>query len=390
MRPADELRAALDARCLAGLAGAARELVADDASAVCGSFAAWKHEEGRRSWPWLPGLCFSALEELGVGFPVDDDAAVTLGRVLVGAETDARRVADALATVGAGAAAQAAAPASGADLAFELRRRTLETAVDRFWKELQTAARRLHEPVVERDRPRADSIIVATRRRLEDSAVRIEQLAARVATVLPQAVAADPGRDPQQAGQAHHDTGEQAGVDALPSPAPGPLAEPETPQAEPRAEPETPRAEPLVEPETSAPAEPPADPDRPAASEPPARPDTPLAADDAGDLEATGPLELDGPDDVIPEAPGSERAPEAGSRRPGASDRPVPGWTWSGDVAADDDEVYGPADEAYGPADEAEVEYRAVRDRKLAPLVFLAGVTLGALVWLLVISGNGG
>lgn len=318
------LQAELDQRCVAGLAAAACALVGGDPTPICRTFAAWKHEEARRSWPWLPGLCWSALEPLAVAFPSGDQDAVTLGRLLVGVETDPERVRRSLAALQRHEVAPPGTTVpggmSGADSMTELRRRTLETVVDRFWSEYADGMRELREPVASGDRPRADALVVRLRRRLEETAERVDVMARRLADT-PSATAPQPAPRRPPTPFSTGPVGDPTTVTAAAGDAVGAAADTARTTAD--------------------------------TEEQPPRPEAPAAA-------AERTVEVD---ETRPVEHSAERAREARSAPVGDGAAPEP-----------------------HPED---VEYRVVRDRPLAPVLFVVGVTLGALVWLLVIVGSG-
>ena len=271
----DAPRTWVERRCLAGLAEAAAALAGDDPAPVCGRFAAWKRGEGRGAWPWLPGLAWDALQPLGVAFPADDGVAVTLGRFLVGVETNPQRVRDALAAVAAGqasAAPQRSRPAGEPAGARE----QLADALDGVWHAFARTAAAVRVPGRDGDRARADRLVLASRRQLEEHAHTLGTHARRIAATVP-----------------------------APQP-PVPAPEPESPI----------RALPAARPEAA-----------------------------AGAVETA---------DLLDPAPNG-----AGS----SFDRRWPA---------------------------ADVEYSSGRERRLAPVLFLAGATLVALIWLLVIVGGNG
>lgn len=333
-----DLRAILEQRCLVGFLACADALVGGDPENVCAAFRSWR-DEAWRGWPWLPGLAWTALEPLGVRFATDDPVMVTVGRMLVGAETDAERYRDASGALHDRAdevAAWEPLPAAGADLAGELRRRSLVSAVDQFWADLAAGMRGLHEPVVARDRHQADTRIMSLRRQLEEGAERLQLLVERVSAAPPAtaplapAPAATPAPEPAQ------------GPEAEPTPDPGPAAPPE-PEPTP----------------TPAPTE-------------------------RLDLDGGPPTE---PFPVI-EAPSAAAEPEVvRSTRPHPSTAPPRAEPRR--AATEESEVEeAEEDEVEVDLDDEDVEYRTVREHRLAPVIFLLGVTVGALYWIFhVLSG---
>src|SRR5690625_4052596 len=168
-----KLTGELERRCAAGVQMAAAELAAPDPEGICATFGEWRQQSRRRPWTWLPGLCYEALEPLGVTFPENDEAVVIAGRVLIGVESDAtdvRRVWPRW---------QAAPNETGElDLAkgapSQLHRRRLLSAVDSFWGKLADNARDIGQAVAAGQRDAADQLVRDSRRQLEEIVERIE------------------------------------------------------------------------------------------------------------------------------------------------------------------------------------------------------------------------
>jgi hypothetical protein len=340
-----QVREALDECCLRGLHSASSALAGHDPASVCAAFSQWR-DEARRTWPWLPGLCFDALEPLGVEFPADDDDAVVLGRLLVGAETDADAVEDALARLGArlhgGADLRASA---GAELAAggTLRWQSLLSAVERYWADLTSVARRLHEPVAAADRDAADWIMLGARRQLESTVERVPALATAVGDAIAAPEPAPPPADPSPA----------------PAPPPSPPALSPAPAPSPAA-PARPVPPPAPPPAQEAAASPP--PAQEAAASPP--PAQEAAAAPPPELDQTVPFTpVEAAPEITPAPPapagsrgGHSRSVSAPPRRP-APPRPAP----------------------RPPARPQDVEYRQVREHTYAPVVFVVLALLAAL-----------
>lgn len=425
------LVAELERRCLRGLAAAAGALAGDEASAVCATFAAWR-SAARRPWPWLPGLCFGALEPLGVSFPDDDEAAIVLGRMLIGAESDAGAAERALAAL----ADDAGDPTGelAIDATGSLRRRSLLVAVDRFWEDLAAAMRRVHAPVVRGDRDGADWIIVAARRQLEDERERLRELTRRVGEDLAAAASSasagfsvpSPLPEPHLAPE----DAEEGWGPVLPPESAAPAPEvAEEPEQEPAAGAPAPEGDPAsdwrsawepdeaAEPEDAAQAEeagtPPetdtdrlpdlvenpnpyaelaeldawrdAEPDAEPGAEPDARLDeTQLLASGAplDDPDATGPIldddmEATGPLDAL-HPPPPEQVPPAAAPGPG----PVPSGPPSRPRTSAAPRHQGPpsAGPSRQPPRPEDIEYRKVREHAYAPIVFVVVLVLVALV----------
>lgn len=177
MSSSEALRAELEYRCLSGLGEVAGALAGEDPAVVCETFERWE-TEARRPWPWLAGMCWAALEPLGLAFPSGDRDAVVAGRLLVGTETDPLAVLTAIEALREREPPPhgASATAGGSSQAV-MQHRRLTSAVDAFWASFLRATRRLHEHVREGDREGADDLVVSTRRRLEELAERVAHLA---------------------------------------------------------------------------------------------------------------------------------------------------------------------------------------------------------------------
>jgi hypothetical protein len=335
-------------RCLAGLAQGADALAGGDPAAVCRRFAAWKRSEGRRAWPWLPGLAWEAVEPLGVAFPAADRVAVTLGRFLVGVETNPQRVEDALAAVQAGQER----PAASRILAGE-REQGLLAALDAFWAAFARTAAALRPPVVDGDRARADAVLLASRRGLEAHARDLEAQARRLAAGAERPTVPSSAAVPLAA---------SAAEPAEPPPSEAPLA-PGAPGPASVSEVGAPRAAGVG------------------------------AGGQTVHPEATGLLALDAADAAGGHSEAAvamdwAAAPPAGMTGEGAH---VRGRDDAPAVSAPQRLGSAPPQRVVGTAQAppGDVEYRTVREHRFAPVVFLAGATLLALVWLLVIAtGN--
>lgn len=195
--PPRALRADLEHRCLRGLGEVAAALAGEDPTVVCDTFTRWE-QEARRPWPWLAGMCWAALEPLGLAFPDGDRHAVVAGRLLVGGETDPVAVLAAVESLRGRRPPSGVARAVGPDSQAIMRQQRLASAVDAFWSAYRRAARRLHEYVREGDRAGADDLVVSTRRRLEELAERVAGLAE--ASVPPAGTAGPPGGRPATGG----------------------------------------------------------------------------------------------------------------------------------------------------------------------------------------------
>lgn len=176
--PTTSLTRELERRCTAGLQTAANALVGADVDAVCDVYATWR-QQSRRPFSWLAGLCFEALEDLGVSFPADDEPSVIAGRVLIGVERDAGAV-HRVRRVWESAAEDSAQPGHLADPSDQLRRRSLMSAVDTFWQQLIRITTELHGPVTDGDRETCNRIVRGGRRQLEDTADRLRLLSGRL------------------------------------------------------------------------------------------------------------------------------------------------------------------------------------------------------------------
>jgi hypothetical protein len=357
MSAAEEVREALEEVCLRGLHGAGSALVGHDPAPVAAAFAQWRGE-ARRVWPWLPGLCYDALEPLGVEFPADDADAVVLGRLLVAAETDAGAIEDALARLGRRLhgggerrPSEAALQATGI-----LRWQSLLSAVERFWADLTAVTRRLHDPVAVADRDAVDWIIINARRQLESTVERVPTLAGAVADGMASAPPV-----------------------SAPSPSPAP------PASAPSPSPAPPPPPPVDEPAPAAPA-----PDLPASVAGAATdeivqltetaPFAPIEVEASGappapaPPSARAPSPSPAPSPPPPPPPASPPRPTPPSHRPapGAAPRRAPGTP----TARTSDASRPPR----RPAHAEDVEYRRVREHTYAPIVFALLAIIAALV----------
>lgn len=157
-------------RCRAGLGAAASALYGGEDSAIAtarGLRARTEHNAAR--WPWLPGLCYAALEPLGVTFDRDDRVMMVAGKALVGLPVRPERVAEASRRL---RQPEPPAPTEAPDPA-------LATAVDRFWTRLTRLAQRLGEAVRAGDEETVAELLRRAQPKLSDSATAVQQAAER-------------------------------------------------------------------------------------------------------------------------------------------------------------------------------------------------------------------
>lgn len=132
-------------------------------------------EERARPWPWLAGLCYRALEPLGVAFPEDDRAAVVAGKALAGRPVRPDRVAAAARASGPGPGAPAHAPDPA-----------LAASVDRFWSQLAAVAERLGTAVRAAEHDTVERVLRAARTELRQAARSVHAAAQASPSAAPQ------------------------------------------------------------------------------------------------------------------------------------------------------------------------------------------------------------
>lgn len=161
-------------RCRAGMGAAAEALYGGDATATAQALRA-RAQRGAGRWPWLPGLCYGALEPLGVAFDRDDRIMAVAGKALVGLPVRPERVAEASRRL-----SQLAPPDPP-----EALDPALAAAVDRFWARLVGLARRLGEAVRAGDDAAVDELLQRARPKLRDSAAAVHEAVERVVAGSP-------------------------------------------------------------------------------------------------------------------------------------------------------------------------------------------------------------
>lgn len=175
-----------------GLASAAAALLGDDIEATLDALAGGHGE----AWPWLPGLCFKALEPLGVEFPEHNRHAVAIGKVLVGRPVRREEV-----TVGLRRLRRRTPPAPRRAPSPELA-----AAVDAFWEQLTPVAAELG-----RARRRGDAD--GPRRALEKARSELRERARQVRRAVREleAGASPPGASPPAASTTAGDASKRSG-----------------------------------------------------------------------------------------------------------------------------------------------------------------------------------
>lgn len=153
-------------RCRAGLGAAASALYGRDATATARALRARAEGDAAR-WPWLPGLCYSALESLGVAFDRDDRVVMVAGKALVGLPVRPERVTDTSRRL---RQPEPPAPPEAPDPA-------LAAAVDRFWARLTGLAQRLGQAVRAGDEEAVTQLLQRARPKLRDSAAAVQEAA---------------------------------------------------------------------------------------------------------------------------------------------------------------------------------------------------------------------
>jgi hypothetical protein len=167
-------------RCRAGVGAAARALYAGAPSRTASALRD-RLESGASLWPWLPGLCYRALEPLAVGFPDDDRAMTVAGKALVGRPVRPERLAAAVRQLRGEAVDAAEAP--DPDVA---------AAVDRFWTQLARTARHLGEAVRAGDEDAVAHALQQAAPRLRESAGAVHFAAQRGGSPPTRLVGDDP------------------------------------------------------------------------------------------------------------------------------------------------------------------------------------------------------
>lgn len=179
----EALGADAERRCRAGMGAAAGALYAGAPSATAAALRD-RLEAGASLWPWLPGLCFRALEPLRVAFPDDDRAMAVAGKALVGRPVRAARLAEAARQLRG--ERQAAGDPPDAELA---------AVIERFWQQLARLAHHLGEVVRAQDEDRVQRALQQAPPRLRKSAGTVRRAAERALTPpAPPPVAADDTR----------------------------------------------------------------------------------------------------------------------------------------------------------------------------------------------------
>lgn len=182
-QPAPEiqaLRASVEATCLRGLADAVGALLGDDPEAVCATLAR-RRRLGRPDLPWLPGRCWSALAPLGVT-PLPQPHAAVLGRALLGAETEPERLASAAqACRNRGDRQPVAALPPAGEIAQELWRRLLLSAVEDFWARLAAVYKRAQPGLREGRWEQLEAALASAEQQLEPTAGQVAVAARRLA-----------------------------------------------------------------------------------------------------------------------------------------------------------------------------------------------------------------
>lgn len=179
------LRATLEATNLRGLASCARALLGDGPPLLFGAFEALPGP----LLPWVPGPCWVLLAPTGV-LPPRDPRALVLARFLVGAEHDPTVTTAALRAVEERAGEPpwwTPLPQSRSDIAAELWRRALVSAVGEFWDDAARAYQQAHGALSRGDVPAAVDLLERAQVAMAPTVERVAALAQHVG---------DHGREP--------------------------------------------------------------------------------------------------------------------------------------------------------------------------------------------------